>query len=408
MILKKIYGNYLETQPDWFPSLVLLAHTFATAVTTFFMAVYFKDGLGFSGNQIGILFSAQAVTGMLAAIPAGIGNDRFSSRNLIIAGLLAQAACFFLMAFIKTFLTFAAVFFLCSLSSWVFRLSIDIHFLKTKTNRAIGNRIGFFQAWRYIGLAIGTVVTGYFIARLDFAISLVAVGIACFFLAVLSGSMRSTSVARVRWADYKADFSNRKVLLFSAWMLLFATHWGAEQTSYGLFLKRQLHLSFSGMGWYMASEFLAIIFAVLIGGSLIGKRELGRKIAIFGLAASGLGHIGMIIPLVHVSVLFRILHGIGDGCMILILYYGIYRFFALEHLGGNTGMINLITMIGYIVGATVYGPLGEFFGYGHPFWISGLSTIFLIIPLVAIRPHSSASYQADKPLVKIRITSKIT
>ncbi len=395
------YGRYIEAQSDWFPALVLLAHTFATAVTTFFMAVYFKDGLGFSGNQIGMLFSAQALTGMLAAIPAGIGNDRFSSRNLIIAGLLAQAVCFFLMALIKTFFAVATVFFFCSLSSWVFRLSIDIHFLKTNNNRAIGTRIGFFQAWRYVGLALGTVVTGYFIARLDFAKSLVAVGIACFFLAILSGSVRPTSVARVRWADYKADFSNRKVLLFSAWMLLFATHWGAEQTSYGLFLRQQLHLSFSGMGWYMASEFLAIIFAVLIGGNLIGKRQLGRKIAIFGLAASGLGHIGMIIPLVYVSVLFRILHGVGDGCMILILYYGIFRFFSPEHLGGNAGMINLVTMIGYIIGATVYGPLGEFFGYGHPFWISGLTTIFLIVPLVAIRPYPAAICQSNKPLLKM-------
>jgi len=50
MILKKIYGNYLESQSDWLPSLVLLAHTFATAVTAFFLAVYFKDGLGFSGQ----------------------------------------------------------------------------------------------------------------------------------------------------------------------------------------------------------------------------------------------------------------------------------------------------------------------------------------------------------------------
>ena len=367
---------------DWFPVAILSVYTIAVSITTFYLTVFFKEVLGFTAVQIGLLFSLQAVTGIVAAFPAGAGNDRFSSHHLIGFSLVIQALCFLALTTVRSFFPIALAYMAWGLFSWVFRLSMDVYFLKTGTRQAIGRRIGFYQSWRYVGMALGTIGVGYIIAGLDFSGAFKIIAGICLGLALLSTRMPPTDVTRVRLADYRTDFSNRRVLLFSFWILLFASHWGAEQTCYGLFLRNDLALRFQTMGWYFSAEYLAIIIALLSAGKMVGGKTGLRKIAVWGLVLSGVGNMGMVVKLVFVSVLFRFVHGLGDGFMIVVLYYGIARLFSLAHLGGNTGLVHLFCMIGYIIGALIYSPLGETFGYGRPLWISGLLTTLLALPLL--------------------------
>lgn len=377
------------------PGIILGIYMVATSITTFYLTLFFKDDLGFSGSQIGLLYSIQAVTGMLAVFPAGMGNDRFSSRTLIIFSLVIQAVVFILMGVTRAFILMTGLFTIFSLASYSFRLSIDVQFLKSADSKTIGNRIGLFQTFRFLGLAAGAIMAGYYIDGLDFAASLMLVGGVCLLLALPSSKLPPTALARVRLSDYRADFSNKKVILFSIWMLLFATHWGAEQTCYSLFLKEDLHLSIPAMGWYMASEFIAIVLSLLAAGDIIQREKYLRLIAVIGLSASGIGHMGMVTSDIAVSVSFRILHGIGDGCMLLLFYYGIARLFPIGHLGGNAGLVNLVTMVGYVVGSLIYSPLGEHYGYGLPLWISGLTTLLLIPPLFYFRPTRPSKPVSD-------------
>jgi MFS family permease len=370
---------------DWFPVAILSVYTVAVSITTFFLTVFFKEAMSFSAVQIGVLISVQAVTGILAAFPAGAGNDRFSSHLLITGSLLIQALCFIALTTARSFIPVALFYMTWGLFSWVFRLSMDVYFLKTDTRNAIGRRIGFYQSWRFIGMIIGAIGTGYIIDGLNFSGAFKIVAGICAVLALLSAFMPATAAARVSLADYKADFSSRRVLFFSFWMLLFASHWGAEQTCYALFLREDLHLSFRGLGWYFSAEYLAIIIALILAGKLIGNKANFRKIAVAGLLLSGIGNIGMVLRPVHVSVLFRFLHGLGDGFMVVVLYYGIARLFSLAHLGGNTGLVHLFSMVGYIIGAMIYSPVGEAIGYGYPLWISGLLTLLLVLPLLIPR-----------------------
>jgi MFS family permease len=378
------------------PGIILCIYMTATSITTFYLTVFFKNQLGFSGSQIGLLYSIQAITGMLAVFPAGMGNDRFSSRTLIILSLVVQAVVFILMGVTRTYILMAGLFMIFSLASYSFRLSIDVQFLKTADSKAIGNRIGLFQAFRFFGLAAGAIMAGYYIDRLDFAASLMLVGGICLMLTLPSSQLTPTALARVRLSDYRTDFSDKKVILFSIWMLLFATHWGAEQTCYGLFLKEDLNLSIPAMGWYMASEFIAIILSLLAAGDIVQQEKYLRRIAVIGLSASGIGHMGMVTADIAVSVSFRILHGIGDGCMLLLFYYGIARLFPIGHLGGNAGLVNLVTMVGYVVGSIIYSPLGEHYGYGLPLWISGLTTLMLIPPIYYLRPTHRSNPASGK------------
>ncbi|MBF0103275.1 MAG: MFS transporter [Desulfobacterales bacterium] len=367
---------------DGLLAVILINYNFAVAVTTFLLTVYLKENLGFSGYQIGILFSAQAITGILAAFPAGIGNDRINSRLLIFTGLFLQALCYILMALTQQYIYFLILFFCWTLSSWIFRLSTDVYLLKTDYNNQQSKRIGNYHAYRFIGLTLGTLVFGLCIERISFPVIFIASAVISLLLIIPAWFLSPTPIAKVRFSDYHADFMDPQVLLFACWLLLFATHWGAEQASYPLFLKRNLHLSIMQVSWYLCTEYITIMVSVIFFGNYINSPNRLRINTILGLFCSGIGHIGMIMEPIFVSVLFRIIHGFGDGCILLIMYKGMSDLFSIQRVGGNAGLINVFTMIGYIIGALIYSPLGEKYGYQHPLWLSGLITLCLMLPFL--------------------------
>lgn len=271
------------------------------------------------------------------------------------------------------------------------KISLDVQVLKTDNGERTGSRLGLYQAWRFAGSAIGTVIVGYGIAYLGFEKALIISGAACLLLIPLARGLVPTKVACIRWADYQADFTKPRVLLFGIWMFLFATHWGAEYTCYGPFLRGNLNLNMVDVGWYMSAEYVAVFIAALLVGRALNRPERLRAFALFGLIASGVGSIGMVFPPAQVSVVFRILHGLGDGTMLIVLYLGISRLFSIDRMGGNTGFINMATMLGFVVGAVVYGALGDLQGYAMPLWVSGALSLALALPLITWRLSQALS-----------------
>ncbi len=371
---------------DWLPSILVGAVGLATAVTFFHLAIYFKESLGFSGAEIGVLFAVHAITGLLVTLPAGLANDRLTSRTLVAASLVVHAVSLAGIAAVRSYWPFVGVYFVWGLASGLFRLSLDVQVLKTDTGEHTGRRIGLYQACRFGGMGIGLLLTGYVLSRYDFEGLLIMAAVACLALVLPALWLTPTSVGRVRWSNYWMDMRDPRVLFFAGWLLLFASHWGAEATSYGLFLRENLRLSMSGMGWYMIVEFLAITLTLVLCGRHLNDARVMKAFAVAGLAASGIGQGGMVFEPLAASVAFRALHGVGDGLMFLVIYFGIARLFAVERLGGNTGFISMATMLGYVVGSLIYGPLGELGGYHLPLLISGAVTLVLAPALLAASP----------------------
>ena len=371
---------------DWLPAVLSGAYMLVTSVTNFFLTVYFSEQLGFSGRQIGILYAIGAVTGMLASFPAGMGNDRVTSRTLVALGLACQGAGFALMALVQSFAPYVFIYFLGALAGNLFRISLDVQVLTLDRGSGTGRRVGLYLAWRFLGLTLGTAGAGYVLAWLDFRVSLIVTAVTCLVLSLtLVRRLAPTRVDHVRLSDYRGDFLAPRVLFFAGWWFLFSTHWGAESTSYGLFLRQVLHLDLVEMGWFMAAEFATLLVSVVLVGKKLDRPESLRRIILAGLFLSGLGHVGMIYPAVSLSLGFRMLHGLGDGLLSLILFVGLARLFPAGHLGGNTGLLNLVMMLGTVLGSLGYGPLGERFGYAFPLWASGATTLLLVVVFLSPR-----------------------
>ncbi len=374
----------------WVATLLIAAFTCCTSVCGFFFTVFLKESHGYSGLQIGLLTAIQAVCGMLAAFPAGLGNDRFTSRALAGISLLVAAVTLPIMAGLPLFPAFSVFYAIWALSVYVFRLSLDVQVLKGGNDQGTSQRLGLYHAGRFLGACLGTIGTGYLIRLIDFESTLWVVGGGSLLLLPGVLFLSKTPVGKRRLSDYRADLSNRDVLWFAAWLFLFCTHWGAELTSYPLFLRGELGLSLVEMGWYMSAEYAAIIAALLFSARPLREPENFRRFLVFGLLASGAGMIGVIARPVALSVCFRTLHGLGDGVMMLVTYLGIARLFAIERIGGNAGFINLVTMLGLVGGALFFGPLGERFGYGLTQWVAGSVLLVLTIPFLVLRAPERA------------------
>ena len=368
------------------PSVLAGFFAFSTATGNFFLTVYFSEELGFDGAEIGILYALQAMAGVLAALPAGIGSDRVLARHLVALSLAVQAVGFTLLAGLDSFVPFAAAFLLLNVANSTFRYSLDIHVLKSDDGQRTVARVGSYQAARFAGMAAGTAGAGYLLSAVEFRFALLATAAATAILSVCARTLPPTPLERSSLAAYLKDLTSPGVAFFCVWLVLFSTHWGAEFTSYSLFLREGLHLSMVDMGWYMAVEFAAIVVTILLFVRFHRTPRVSRAVIVFGLLASGAGHIGMVLQPVSISCAFRFLHGIGDGLIFMVFYLGVARFFVAERTGGNAGIVNTMTMLGMVLGALFFGPLGEAFGYSVPLWTSGLLTMFLAVPLLSHVP----------------------
>ncbi len=364
---------------------VAWSYTTLSMLTGFFLPVFFRDELGFGGVEIGFLFAMQSVTIMIASAPSGLGNDWITSRFLIVAGLAAQALGLALMGTVTGFGSYVPVFFLWSLGGGLFKVSLDVQLLKTASGDHRIKGVYLYQLSRYVGGALGSLGSGFLLSQLEFSTAMIWVAVAYLLLAGLALQLPSTKVTPSKLSLYKGELRRPKVILMGIWLVLFATHWGAEMTSYGLYLQQDRGLGWVGMGAYIAAEMSAIIIMLAWLLRRPNQEPNIRALATWGLVFSALGQICMVFGPLWMSVLFRMLHGAGDGAIFLVFYLGVPRLFALERLGGHAGIVHFMSMAGAILGSLVYGPMGERFGYDVPMWVSGLVTALLAVVIVIQR-----------------------
>lgn len=365
----------------------------ALATTAFFMPVFLKQGLDFSGREIGLLYACFSLTSIFTSFPFGLASDRVPARNLVVLALTLMGLSLFSQSLIRGFALFLLAYLAYGLGLNLFRVSLDALLLKTLP-RQVGKTYGLFNGARMLGFTVGGLLGGVLLERYDFISTLRVVGLFYLLLTSIWVFLPPTIPARFAVKTYWDDFRDPKVVLFALWLYLFYLHWGAEFTSYGLFLREGLGLSLLGMGLYMAAEFFMVGLASVLGGfRLEGGADLYR-LAALGLLCSGIGHMGMVIKCLPISLSFRLLHGFGDGTIMVLSYVGIAKLFRIERIGGNSGLITLAIMLGNFTGSLIFGPIGARFGYGVPLFVSGAITTALT-PLVFLPKFKEMSRQKE-------------
>lgn len=353
------------------PGILSGAMALLAGFVVFFMPIYFKETLEFSGVEIGILFAGYGFTSLIVVIPSGFGSDAVTPKRLVLAALLLAVAAAAILVTAKSFALVLAAVLGVGIASHVVKVAVESFLYKTHESSRTGHTFGLYQAVRMAGYSLAVAGGGYVVDYFDFPTAVIYIAIAILVLGLFAFFLPSVPV---RWSGvtpYIRDISKSDVVLFVLWLFLFATHWGAETTSYALFLKENLDLAPVEIGWYMTGEFIFFVIANYAAGRLYDQGLSLAPMLRFGLVLAGIGHIGMVWPSVLPSLMMRVVHGLGDGCANMVMYIGVARLFLRERVGGNLGIVTFVTMAGQFVGAIVFGPLGEKQGYGWPFIISG-------------------------------------
>lgn len=359
-------------------SFLISVHAVVIAALYFFLPIYLQGTLSFSGAQIGLLYGALGLNSLLAAFPVGVVGDRYPTRILTRLGLVGTAVNLWALAQTERFWPFFLLFFAFGLSLQLYRQSLDI--LLFKENDATDNtrRFGVYNAWRMGGMTAGIFLGGISLYFLDYPKTFQLLAVLLLLLLALTWRLPRTRGQRSPLLQYGRDFLSGPVIFFVTWLFLFTMHWGAEGTSLGLFLKKNLELGPFGVGLYLAGEFSVVALTAYLYGRYGTGWLSPFPLLALALATSGMGHIFMTYPNLAWSFAWRLVHGFGDGLIMMITYTTIAQLFHVDRIGGNAGLISLATTLGVLTGSLIYGPLGASWGYQIPLIISGLTALALI------------------------------
>lgn len=342
-----------------------------TLVTVVFLAPLRFLKLGFSGLSIGIIVALLASAPIVFSFPTGWLNDRLSMKRVIGGGLLAMALAIAAVAIVRSVLPMAAAFLLLGVANNAVNVSVYSLYYKDvgepDTNRKYGRFVGWLSLGPPAGLVLGSLLTR--IVGFQAFLGVLAAATALSALAVRG--LGDEKFAAVSIREYRFSVFNRRTLLFSAFLVLLALHWGTEQTVYGPFLRTRFGLDDSGVALYMAGAYLALALAAFLVGRLRDDPVRDRRLFLLGMVLSGGGLVLMTVRSLPLSFAFRFLHESGDGLMGAFVVLTISRLFAKKTIGGSAGILTAFQTSGHMTGSLIFAWLGFRAGLHVPMIVAG-------------------------------------
>lgn len=345
--------------------------TMAVTTVAFLAPLRFLE-LGFDGVGIGLIVALFAAAPMVFSFPTGWLNDRVSMKAVMGAALLAMSAAFIALGIVRSVAPMAAVFLLLGVANNAFNVSINSLYFKDGTETDPNRKFGRYVGWLSLGPPAGLLL-GSFVARIAGFRTLL--GIMAALTLVAAAGVRGLGEERftaVRIRDYRFSVFNKRTLLFSAFLVLMALHWGTELTVYGPFLRTRLGLSDSGVALYMAGAYLALASAAFLVGRLKFDPVRNRRLFLAGMTISGLGLILMTVGDLRLSFLFRFIHEGGDGLMGTFAILTISRLFETKTIGGSAGILMALQTTGHMAGSLLFAWMGFRAGLQVPMIVAGL------------------------------------
>jgi MFS family permease len=352
------------------------AYRFLQGTIFFYLAIILKD-LHFSGWAIGAILALYSFTPLILSLPAGILNDRMSSRFLITLALVGYCLFYLGLIVCRTFYPLLFLFFLGGASANFLAVSLQALALKLVGDEHKGRKLGAFQGYSYISYAAGLVAGGLLLMSAKSAVLLLAGGAFCFLaLAWFAFFLQESTVVNINILDYAKDFSKREVLFFCLIYSIFALHWGSESSSLSLFLRDFFSLSKFRIGLFMAPAITCLGIAAILSGRLVDRNVIDlKKLVIIAFMASGAGQALMVVNNVYFSMAMRIIHETGDGIALLTFSVALSRMFRVEKIGGLSSLVTFTNILASSLSALIFSRVGEIFGYHYPIVIGGLAAL---------------------------------
>jgi MFS family permease len=342
------------------------------AVTTVvFLAPLRFLRLGFDGVAIGVIVALFASAPVVFSFPTGWLNDRLSMRRVITGGLAAMSLAMIAVATVRSVGTMAAAFLLLGVANSAVNVSINSLYYKDGSEPDSNRKYGRFVGWLSLGPPAGLLIGSLLVRTAGFQAFLVVMAALTALAAVAARGLGDEAFEAVSFREYRFGIINRRTLLFSAFLVLLALHWGTEQTVYGPFLRDRFGLDDAGVALYMAGAYLALALSAFLVGRLKDEPDRDRRLLLLGMVLSGAGLALMTVRDLRLSFLFRFVHEGGDGLMGAFVVLSISRLFAKKSIGGSAGILTALQTSGHMAGSLVFSWLGFRAGLQVPMIVAG-------------------------------------
>lgn len=329
----------------------------------FFLGIHFA-AIGLSGAEIGLIFAIYSITNLISILPSGLFNDNSHSKTLILISLILSGIRLLGYSLTTSLLPLAILSFFGGIGTALYKTSSESLFHKLTNKKEVSKKIMIFQGTLYTSMALAMAFAGYLL-EINYTFNNLFIGIGTFFIIAGIAAqfiLPKNDTIKIELLQYKKDIWQKKVLALLFIILIFTLHIGAEVTSYGLFLKKNLLLSSLETGIYMGTAIFFMGISVIFINKYF-KKITPKGVFLGGLLISGIFHILMVTENQTLSLLFRTLHEIGDSAVFFSIYFIINQFFDLRRVGGLNSIALLTTSIGISIGSLFFGPLGETYGY---------------------------------------------
>lgn len=369
------------------PSFLNFGYSYTLWIILAYIPLYLTD-LDFSHLQISILISTFPLASLVLMIPFGIFSDRLPPKRLVTSGFVLFAIFLTGLRYVDDFLPLLLLFIIGGIGGSLFQISCRSLYYKVLGEEKAGKKLGFFLGIGLFGYGLGPLTGGFLLPIVGMDTLLwIAFFILLPFL-FLSLFLEDVKLAKFELVEYKKDITRKEVAILVALTFLLSLHIGVEQTSFSLFLSKNIGLMEDSIG--MMFCFIGITIAILsIINGLVSDRIIGRGLGLgtllyLGLFLSGLFNINLIFVSTFGTVLvMRLLHVLGDSLFIVSRMVIISNLFLPGRIGGNLGIIETTVTMGTFAGAIISGAIP---GYLLPFVVAGSLAILAIPPVMAARP----------------------
>lgn len=370
------------------PCLVaFLGSTFLWAILTY-ITIYWVD-MGYSHLQVGILIAVFPLVSLALMIPFGVFVDRISPKKLILASQFIFALSISGLMMTQDFWLTMLLLAVGGAGNALFNNALPALFYKTLGSSIRGLKLGFFTAGILVGYGLGSLLGGYIYTDFDMnAIFLFAL-IGTVPMLLLSLLLADVPGTRIKLSDYRADLSSKSVLVFVILVFAFSLHAGAEQSSFSLFLNKDIGMDKESVGWlYFIHANVMAVLSIVSGYYADRVNSRGKGLAALyyvGIAVSGLTNIMLMFTTNFGNVLAtRLTHAVGDSLTLVTRSLIVSNLFIATRMGGNLATVQTTVTLGTLCGAIISGA---FTGYATGFAIAGAAAVLAVIYALIVKPE---------------------
>lgn len=367
-------------------------------ITYFFFPIHLKN-IGFTGWEIGVLMGVDSLMSLLTTLPLGISNDLVASRKLIAGSFIVLAGAYFMLPSATLFFVLIGVFILLGTCNTLAQISMKSLIYKTAETNCKGRRFSIMGFAEHAGIACGAFIGGLLLISFSYNMIFRITGVFFLLITPLIVLLPKTLTHIFEPATYRKELFKRDVIIFSIITFFYAYHWGAEKTVYALFLKESLGFSQTGIGVIIGVTVIILACAVLVYGKLLDKNITSmKKLMVSGLWLSAGGHILLALSQTAAQAyFFRTIHEIGDASFMLFSYVMTSNLFSRSRVGGGSGFIGQVAVMGTFAGALASGIMLQHFGPRVPMIVAGMLSLADLYCVRALKLPAENRCHEDDP-----------